>query len=57
MNSRVLAEDVESGKVPIVEFTVPSTRTYEIEVAMFACSAEPCYWGVKLYSTPSSKTE
>ena len=57
VNSRVIAEDVESGKVPIVEFTVPSTRTYEIEVAMFACSAEPCYWGVKLYSTPSSKTE
>ena len=56
-DGRVVDEDVQVDKVPLLEFTVPSTRTYELEVALITCSAEPCYWGVKLYSARSAQTQ
>ncbi len=43
--------DREPGTVPII-IGVPDRAYYEVEVFMYGCSVEPCYYGVGLFREP-----
>lgn len=46
----VLDEDVSTDNVPILTFTAEATGPHPISVIMSACSAERCYFGLKVLS-------
>ena len=41
--------DVEDDDFPLIYFTPYSTGRYQIEVSMYACEVEPCYWGLAIF--------
>ncbi len=41
--------DVEEDDYPIVYFTPTSTGYYKVEISMFTCDADPCYWGLAIF--------
>lgn len=49
MSGTELGADRLEDDVPIIQYTPRSTGTYRVTVSMFACSIEPCGWGVALY--------
>jgi hypothetical protein len=45
----VLAEDTGLNDTPVVEFTAPAAGAYKVDVVMFACQAERCAWGARVF--------
>jgi hypothetical protein len=45
----LIVEDTEIDDAPVIEFTVTSGGDFTLDVAMFECSTEPCYYGVALF--------
>jgi hypothetical protein len=48
-NGELVVRDVEDDDVPIIEFTVTSGGDFSLNVGMYECSAEYCYYGVALF--------
>jgi hypothetical protein len=46
----VLAEDVETDAVPVLQFTARETGPHLLGVVMSACRTEYCYFGVRVLS-------
>jgi hypothetical protein len=46
----VLAEDVETDDVPVLQFTARETGPHLLGVVMSACRTEYCYFGVRILS-------
>ncbi len=44
-----LDSDIEDDDFPIIYFTPYRTGRYQIEVSMYACEVEPCYWGLAIF--------
>ena len=44
-----VVEDVEVDDAPVIEFTVTRSGAFTLDVTMFECSSEPCYYGVGLF--------
>jgi hypothetical protein len=45
-----LGEDMETDDKPVVEITPSATGQYRVKVLMAACTTNPCYYGVQLFS-------
>jgi len=45
----VLAEDTGLNDTPVVEFTAPAAGAYKVDVVMFACQAQQCAWGGRVF--------
>ncbi|NET35422.1 MAG: hypothetical protein F6K19_25925 [Cyanothece sp. SIO1E1] len=41
--------DIEDDDFPIIYFTPYTSGRYQIEVSMYACEVEPCYWGLAIF--------
>ena len=41
--------DIEDDDFPLIYFTPRTTGRYQIEVSMYACEVEPCYWGLAIF--------
>jgi hypothetical protein len=48
MYGNVLVEDAASDDHPIVNFEPSGSGRYTVKVAMYSCSADPCYFGFGL---------
>lgn len=44
-----LEKDELEDDFPIISFTPTVSGRYKIEIAMYSCSAEPCYWGLAIF--------
>jgi hypothetical protein len=45
----LIVEDTEIDDAPVIEFTVTGSGDFTLDVTMFECSTEPCYYGVALF--------
>lgn len=45
-----VSTDVEEDDLPVVSVRAPRSGTYEVEVGMAACSAEPCRFGLGVFA-------
>ena len=45
----LLDEDNSTDDEPVVGVTAPRTGTYRVRVRMYACSAEPCAFGLVVF--------
>ena len=48
-NDNLVDSDTSTDDIPIVRVTPRWTGTFRIRVKMFACSAEPCYYGIGVF--------
>jgi hypothetical protein len=44
-----LDSDIEDDDFPLIYFTPSRTARYKIDVSMYACEVEPCYWGLAIF--------
>jgi len=44
-----LKRDSETDSNPLLEFTPTSSGRYQLEVKMYSCTSEPCYFGFGLF--------
>ena len=44
-----VARDTETDDVPVVELNLEEQGRYQIQVKMYACSVEPCYFGLGIF--------
>ena len=44
-----VARDTETDDVPVVELNLEEQGRYQIQVKMFDCSVEPCYFGLGIF--------
>jgi hypothetical protein len=42
-------EDTEEDDYPVISFSPTKSGTYKIEVTMYSCSNEPCYFGLAMF--------
>lgn len=45
----LVVEDTEIDDAPVVEFTVTRSGSFTLDVTMYTCTTEPCYYGVALF--------
>jgi hypothetical protein len=45
----LVASDEEEDDVPVIQVSPKQTGEYRIEVEMYDCSAEPCYYGIGFF--------
>ena len=45
----VVVEDVQRNDFPVVAFIPPRSATYTIEITMYACRSNPCYFGFGIF--------
>lgn len=45
----IVASDATADDVPVVRFRAAKSGTHQIEVEMFECSNEPCFWGLSIF--------
>ncbi len=48
-NYNVISRDNDSSSTPIVEVTPKWTGTFHLQVRMYACSNNPCYYGISTF--------
>ncbi len=48
-DGEVVQEDTKDDDQPIVAFTPKVSASYEVEVKMYKCSEEPCYFGFGIF--------
>jgi len=48
-NDNPVARDTETDDVPVVELTLEEQGRYQIQVKMYDCSVEPCYFGLGIF--------
>ncbi|MEZ4702035.1 MAG: hypothetical protein R2834_17005 [Rhodothermales bacterium] len=48
-SGKVIKEDTSDDDQPIVKFEPSSTDAYQIEVKMYKCSDNPCYFGFGIF--------
>jgi len=48
-NGNMVDEDVESDANPVLEINGARSGQYRVEVRMYQCSSEPCYYAMGLY--------
>jgi len=48
-NNLVIAQDLLGDRVPVVQVRPRATGQYRIELSMFACGAQPCWYAVNVY--------
>lgn len=44
-----VASDTETDDVPVLRFVAQTSGVHVIEIKMYECSAEFCFWGLGLY--------
>ncbi|HVK81754.1 MAG TPA: hypothetical protein VM915_14195 [Verrucomicrobiae bacterium] len=49
-NNAVIAQDLLDDRVPVVRVRPRATGQYAIELSMFACGAQPCWYAVNVYA-------
>ena len=49
-NNVLIAQDVLDDRVPVVQVRPRATGQYAIELSMFACGAQPCWYAVNVYA-------
>lgn len=45
-----VVEDTEVDDAPVIEFTVTRSGSFTLDVTMYTCGVEPCYYGVALFA-------
>lgn len=45
-----LDSDVEPDDGPVLVYEVRTTGTYTVKISMFACSQDPCFYGLGVFS-------
>ena len=45
-----VASDVSTDDVPVVRLSPKRDGQYRIEIKMYECSSEPCYWGFGVFN-------
>ncbi len=45
----ILQEDTRTDDQPYVEFSPSASGEYQIEIHMYSCSEEPCYYGFGIF--------
>lgn len=45
----LVASDEEDDDVPVIQMSPKESGEYRIEVEMYECSAEPCYYGIGFF--------
>ena len=48
-NDNLIDSDTSTDDVPVVRVTPRWTGTFRIRVKMYACSSEPCYYGIGIF--------
>jgi hypothetical protein len=48
-DGELLDSDTLEDDFPIIQFSPQRTGRYKIEISMFSCSVEPCYWGLAIF--------
>lgn len=51
-NGDAISNDSEPDDFPLVSVTPDRTGTYVLEVDMYACADEPCFYGVGIFAKP-----
>lgn len=49
-NNAVIAQDLLDDRVPVVQVRPRVTGQYGIELSMYACGAQPCWYAVNVYA-------
>ncbi len=49
-NNAVIVQDLLDDRVPVVQVRPRVTGQYDIELSMFACGAQPCWYAVNVYA-------
>ncbi len=49
-SGNVVAQDTENDDTPVVSFSPKSSGRYTVEVKMYECSSNPCYFGFSIYA-------
>ncbi|MBO6534634.1 MAG: hypothetical protein JJ966_00340 [Balneolaceae bacterium] len=44
-----LDSDIEDDDFPLMYFSPTSSNRYQIEISMYSCSVEPCYFGLAIF--------
>lgn len=47
--SNEIDSDIEDDDFPLIYFTPEKSGHYKIEISMFSCKVEPCYWGLAMF--------
>jgi hypothetical protein len=45
----LVVEDTEIDDAPLIEFTVTQGGDFTLDVTMYECSVEPCYYGIAVF--------
>lgn len=48
-DDNVVARDTQTDDVPVVELDLEDEGRYRIQMAMYQCSVEPCYFGLGIF--------
>ncbi len=54
---KVVAQDVATDAIPVLELTPDQTGVYQVEVFMVSCTVSPCYYGLGLWGMGSGVGE
>ena len=49
-NNLVIAQDLLDDRVPVVQVRPRATGQYRIELSMYACGAQPCWYAINVYA-------
>ena len=49
-NGTPIVEDATADDVPVVQFQVPSSGRYTVDVRMYSCSTSFCYFGLGIFN-------
>lgn len=50
LNGKVIVSDTQVSDLPQVSFDVHSTGDLRVKITMYQCSANPCFWGLGIWS-------
>ena len=48
-NGNTVAQDQTTDDIPVVQFTTRGSGRHTVEITMYACSANPCYFGFGIF--------
>lgn len=49
MDGNEIDSDIEEDDFPIIYFSPSVSGQYQVEISMYACDVEPCYWGLAMF--------
>lgn len=49
IDGEMIESDTEDDDFPIIYFSPASSGSFQVEISMYSCAVDPCYWGLAIF--------